>query len=132
MNDLRYLALSVFLTWAMLMTASLLRAKAWSPAGLMVAFGNRENVPDAGAVVGRADRAAKNMLEGLLLFACALTASRLSGATAVELSSGAALFFWARVVYALVYYAGVPFLRTAVWGVSMAGVVMVALPTFSR
>ena len=31
MNDLRYLALSVFLTWAMLMTASLLRAKAWSP-----------------------------------------------------------------------------------------------------
>jgi uncharacterized MAPEG superfamily protein len=37
------------------------------------------------------------------------------------------LFFWARVVYAVVYYAGIPWLRTVVWGVSIAGMVIIFL-----
>ena len=38
---------------------------------------------------------------------------------------GATVFFWARVAYAVVYIAGIPWVRTAVWGVSLAGILLV-------
>ena len=37
---------------------------------------------------------------------------------------GAEVFFWSRLVYLVVYYAGIPVLRTAVWGVSIVGLAM--------
>jgi len=40
---------------------------------------------------------------------------------------GAQLFVWARLVYALVFLAGVPWLRTLVWFASMAGLVIIFL-----
>ena len=38
---------------------------------------------------------------------------------------GAQLFFWARLVYAPVYLAGVPWVRTAVWLVSIVGLILI-------
>jgi uncharacterized MAPEG superfamily protein len=38
---------------------------------------------------------------------------------------GAQLFFWARLAYALVYMAGIPWLRTAVWTVSVIGMILI-------
>jgi uncharacterized MAPEG superfamily protein len=38
---------------------------------------------------------------------------------------GAQLFFWARLTYALVYLAGIPWLRTAVWAVSVIGMLLI-------
>ena len=38
---------------------------------------------------------------------------------------GAQLFFWARLIYAAVYVAGIPWVRTAVWGVSVIGLLMI-------
>jgi len=43
---------------------------------------------------------------------------------------GATIFFWARLVYAVVYLAGVPWLRTVVWFVSVVGMVMIAVQLF--
>jgi uncharacterized MAPEG superfamily protein len=40
---------------------------------------------------------------------------------------GAQLFFWARLVYAVVYVAGVPWVRTAVWAVSAVGLILIFL-----
>ena len=40
---------------------------------------------------------------------------------------GVQLFFWARLVYAIVYIAGVPWVRTAVWGVSVIGLILIFL-----
>jgi uncharacterized MAPEG superfamily protein len=40
---------------------------------------------------------------------------------------GAQLFVWARLVYAAVYLAGVPWVRTGVWFVSMIGLVLIFL-----
>lgn len=37
------------------------------------------------------------------------------------------LLFWARLVYAGVYLAGVPWLRTAVWTVSVVGLILIFL-----
>lgn len=38
---------------------------------------------------------------------------------------GAQLFFWARVAYALAYLAGIPWLRTGVWFVSVIGLALI-------
>ena len=40
---------------------------------------------------------------------------------------GAQIFFWARLAYAVVYVAGIPWLRTGVWLASMAGLVIIFL-----
>ena len=38
---------------------------------------------------------------------------------------GAQLFFWGRVAHAIVYIAGIPWLRTAAWGVSVIGLILI-------
>jgi uncharacterized MAPEG superfamily protein len=38
---------------------------------------------------------------------------------------GAQLFFWARLAYAAIYVAGIPWLRTAVWTVSVIGLLLI-------
>jgi len=43
---------------------------------------------------------------------------------------GAQLYFWARVVYLPVYVVGIPYLRTLVWVVSLAGLLMVLSGAF--
>jgi uncharacterized MAPEG superfamily protein len=40
---------------------------------------------------------------------------------------GAQLFFWARLVYAGVYLAGLPWIRTGVWAVSVIGLLLIFL-----
>ena len=124
-KDLYYLAASAILTFVMLLVASLTRARAWTPAGMAVAFGNRDNLPPATPLSGRADRAAKNMLEGLLLFATVMLAAQIAGVVGPRVATGAQLFFWARLVYFPVYLAGIAYLRTAVWAVSIVGLVMI-------
>jgi uncharacterized MAPEG superfamily protein len=93
--------------------------------GLPRLAGNREPAPEATGWAGRARRAHVNMLESLVLFAAlvlvAVAAQRTNSVTAI----GAQLFFWARLVYAGVYLAGVPWLRTAVWSVAVVGLVLI-------
>ena len=43
---------------------------------------------------------------------------------------GTALYFWARVVYVPLYAFGVPYVRSLVWVVSLAGLVMVLASLF--
>lgn len=132
MNDLHYLLLSTALAWLMLVLASMLRARGWTPAGMQVTFGNRDQLPDISPLAARGDRAAKNMLENLLLFVCALAAARLAGADPQQVTTGAALFFWARVVYAALYLAGIAYVRTMVWLLSVAGIAWIMVAAFAR
>ena len=116
-----YMAILTLLT---LLAASLIRAKGWTPAGMMIAFGNRDNLPDATALSGRAARTAQNTLEGFLLFAAIALVAHAAGVASPRVALGAQVFFWARVVYIPVYYAGIIYLRTAVWTVSIIGMAM--------
>jgi uncharacterized MAPEG superfamily protein len=123
--DLHYLANSTVLTFVMLLSASLIRSRAWTVSGTLLAVGNRDQMPEPTPFSGRADRAAKNMLENLVLFIAALVVAHLGGADPVSLVHGGAIFFWARVVYAAVYLAGIPYVRTLVWGLSLYGITLV-------
>ena len=73
-------------------------------------------------MAGRADRAAKNMLEGMVMFLAVVLAAQLAGKGA-QAAIGASVFFWARLVYWPIYMAGIIYLRTAVWFVSIIGLI---------
>lgn len=124
-TDLQYLAGSTVLTFVMLLSASLIRARGWTVSGTLLAMRNRDDLPEHTPLSARADRAGKNMLEGLAMFTAALVVARLGGAEPTSIAQGAAIFFWARVAYWFVYLAGIPYLRTAVWAVGVYGTVMI-------
>jgi uncharacterized MAPEG superfamily protein len=126
MSDAKYLVWSAILTLLMLLVASLLKSQGWTPAGMMVAFGNREAMPPETPLAGRADRAAKNMIEAMVMFTALIAAVHFAGKTSPTTQMGAALFFWARLAYWPCYLAGVIYLRTAIWAVSLIGLIMIA------
>ncbi len=126
MTDIHLLLLAALLTWFSLMLAAFLRARSWTPEGREVGFGNREGMPEASAVAGRADRAAKNLVENMPIFLAVVLAAKMAGAAPEQIAVGAHVFVWARVVFLLVYLAGIRYLRTLVFAVSVVGMGMVA------
>lgn len=124
MTDIEYLLVAAALTWVMIMTAAELRTPTWTRAGAALAFGNREALPPPSALAARADLAAKNMLENMVLFLAVFVAARAAGVTAMP---GAAIFVVARLAYFGVYLAGIVYLRSVIWGVSLVGLGWIAL-----
>ncbi len=122
LSPITSLILSVALTWVMVCSASLARSRAWTLGGLHVAFGNRDDVPEAPPWVARADRAAKNMLENLVLFAATLLGAWMAKVPSDALACPCLIFLIARLVYAPLYYGGVKYLRTVAWAVAVGGV----------
>ena len=127
-HTLHLVIYSAVLTWLMLYAAAILRTRAWSPAGLKIAVGNRDNVPPVSTLAFRADQTAQNTLEGFILFAPLVITAHLTGSTTAQTELGAAIFFWARVAYIPVYLIGIAYLRTAIWLVSIVGLGMIAWP----
>jgi uncharacterized MAPEG superfamily protein len=115
---------SGILTLLMLLVASAYCAKPWMPGGVAIAFGNRESVPQPLGIAGRADRAARNMIEGMVLLLAAVLAAQLAGKGA-QAAMGASVFFWARLFYWPAYLAGIIYLRTLIWFVSIFGLGMI-------
>ncbi len=126
MTDVSLLLVAALLGLVSLLTASILRTRSWTREGRILGLGNREQLPEPSPIAGRADRAAKNLLESLPLFACVMLAAHLAGASPGPVTFGAHLFVWSRVVYWLVYLAGVRYVRTVVWLSSIAGMAVIA------
>jgi len=124
MTTVQALVWSGILTFAMVLVASAFCAKVWAPGGIMVAFGNREGVAPPVDMAGRSDRAAKNMIEGMVMLLALVLAASIAG-KAQQAAFGATIFFWARLVYWPVYLAGIIYLRTAVWFVSIIGLILI-------
>src|SRR5919197_3427301 len=95
--------------------------------GLPALAGNREGLAPCTGWAGRAARAHHNMLESLVLFAALVLLAVVAGKTNSTTLLGAQLFFWARLAYAVVYLAGIPWLRTVVWFVSVVGLALIFL-----
>ncbi len=60
-----------------------------------------------------------------MVFAILILVAHVSGQNNAMTLLGAQLFFWGRVAHAIVYLIGIPWLRTAVWAVSFAGILLV-------
>jgi uncharacterized MAPEG superfamily protein len=118
----------VWLLWAVALTlVQMLLAvgAATLQVGLPALAGNREGLAPCTGWAGRAQRAHRNMLENLVLFAALVLIAVVSDRTNATTLLGAQLFFWARLVYAGVYLAGIPWLRTLVWLASVVGLVLI-------
>lgn len=89
--------------------------------------GNREGLPALTGWAGRAQRAHRNMLENLPLFIALVLIAQIASRTNAMTALGAQLFFWGRLAHAIIYIAGVPWLRTLAWLVSVIGLVLIFL-----
>ena len=90
--------------------------------GLRWNVGARDAVlPPVTGVAARVDRALRNFLETFPFFAAAVLAVVVLEWGDASTALGAQCYFWARLAYVPLYAAGVPYLRTVVWGVSLWG-----------
>ena len=93
--------------------------------GLPTLAGNRENMPEITGWAGRAQRAHRNMLESLVLFAILVLTAKAAGVSNAMTLLGAQLFFWGRVAHGVIYIIGIPWARTAAWAVSIVGLLLI-------
>ena len=121
--DLKYLLFSTILCFVQVLIAA---TGANQQVGLPKLAGNRDDVPAYTGWAGRAKRAHLNMIENLVLFAALVLIAAVSGKANAITAMGAMIFFWGRLAYAVIYVAGIPWLRTLAWFISVIGMAMIA------
>jgi len=123
-----YLALSGVLTVLLWTPYILARLFVWGLPTFLNNYpeGFPASQPEPPLWAQRAQRAHLNMVETLPAFiAVVVAAALLDAGSAVAIGQWAAVFFHARVLHAIVYIAGVPYLRTPVYLVSWAAILMI-------
>ena len=116
------------LVWAVALTVVQMLVAvqgAFNQLGLARLASNRDGWPEITGWGGRAARAHRNMLENLVLFATLVLVAVMAGKTNDMTLLGAQIFIWARVAYAVIFFAGIIWLRTLAWFVSMAGLIVI-------
>jgi uncharacterized MAPEG superfamily protein len=88
--------------------------------------GSRDNLPPLDGVGGRSERAVRNLAESLPFFLTAAILTIVLGRGTDLGLLGAQVFFWGRLAYLGLYLAAVPWVRSIVWTVAFAGIVMIA------
>jgi uncharacterized MAPEG superfamily protein len=83
-----------------------------------------ENRVSRSVLAGRLGRALRNLLETYPAFIALALALVVTGKTGGLAATGAWLWLAARIVYVIVYAAGVPVVRTLVWLVSILGLLL--------
>lgn len=120
------------LVWAVLLGVVqlfLAAAMATQQRGLAWNASARDGTPEPlTGVAARLDRAFRNFLETFAFFAVAVLVVTVTQKANSHTALGAQLYFWARVAYVPLYAAGIPYVRTLVWAVSLAGLLMVLSP----
>ena len=120
--ELKMLTLSVVLGIVQIVAAShaasLQRGYRWT------ASTRDEKMPPLQGVAGRLDRALRNFLETFPLFAALVLTAHVSDTHSALTEWGAQLYFWARILYVLLYVSGMPLARSFVWNVATIGIVL--------
>jgi len=118
-TELKWLAFSIVLGLVHVFVAAGL---ATSQRGLRWNAGNRDGDPKPlTGPAARAVRANANFLETFPLFAAAVLALCVAGRQTPHTAMAVQLYFWARLLYLPIYIAGIPYVRTVVWAVSLWG-----------
>jgi uncharacterized MAPEG superfamily protein len=126
--ELTYLAATLILALVQILLPATGRTATY---GLQWNAGPRDaDVPPPGRITGRLERAQANLYETLPLFIGAVLIAYLAGRTGAMTAWGAALYFWARLIYIPLYAFGVPYVRSLVWLVAMIGLIMILAALF--
>jgi len=94
--------------------------------GLKWGLGPRDKPKEPSVLQGRLKRIVANHMEGMAMFVPLILVAHLTAISTPLTVLGAGVFLAGRAAFAVVYFLGIPVLRSAVWGVSMAGLFMVA------
>ena len=114
--ELTVLALSCLLLLAHVLIAGRYKTKQY---GTRWNVGARdEDLPPLNAVAGRLDRARANFLETFPVAVVGLLGVVVAGKASDMTALAAWVWLIARVVYLPLYWAGTPYIRTAVWAVA--------------
>lgn len=123
--ELEMLAFSIVLGLVQIVlashAASLQRGYRWT------ASSRDEVMPPLTGMAGRLERALRNFVETFPLFAAAVAIVHLAGTHNWMTEAGAQLYLYGRVVYLILYAAGVFLLRSMAWNVATIGIMLILL-----
>ena len=120
--ELSYLTATLILAFVQVMLPAIARTRRY---GARWNAGPRDEIqPPAGPITGRLERAQANLYETLPLFIAIVLIAHVAGRGGALTEWGAALYFWARVVYVPLYAFGVAYVRSAAFFVAFVGLVL--------
>ncbi len=111
-TELSILALHALLIMVTILVALL---PAIQQVGLNMILSARDNMPELTGFAGRMDRAAKNGVTGLAVFAPAVLLLNAQGGFTATTLLLCQIVLVTRLIYIPIYAAGTPWLRTGVW-----------------
>ena len=101
--------------------ASLQRGYRWT------ATARDDSVPPLTGIAGRLERALHNYLETFPLFAAAVLVAHVAARHGWMTEWGVQLYFWGRIAYVALYAVGIFLVRSLVWNIATAGIILVLL-----
>ena len=99
--------------------------------GLMPLAGPRDRLPEPSQFLARIGRTSDNHKEGLIFFAPLILIAGQTDSFSALTALGAQLFFYSRLVHAVLYIAGVPAIRPLAWFVGIVGTGLVLYSLFN-
>lgn len=93
--------------------------------GLTPLANSRDGLPPPQGFHARTLRCVDNHREGLTIFAPLVLVAALTHVSNGTSVLGAQLFFYSRVVHAVLYLTGVPMIRPLAWAVGLVGTIMI-------
>ncbi|OZB15600.1 MAG: hypothetical protein B7X53_11090 [Hyphomonas sp. 34-62-18] len=122
--ELSWLSATAILFFVYILGEVVAGNRQYSPKELL---GPRDNLPAYGPAMGRAKRATANMVEAMCMFVPLVLVAVISERTNQWTALGCAVFFFARLAFAPLYWFGVPVLRTLTFFAGVAGLIMIFL-----
>ena len=129
-HELYWLTLTVILTGLLWVPYVLDRIMV---RGLMATLGNPslDDVPQS-PWAQRLQKAHLNAVENLVIFAALVLTLQIMKHSTASTVIACALYFWARLAHAIVYWAGIPVLRTLAFAAGFLAQVMLVLAVFGK
>jgi uncharacterized MAPEG superfamily protein len=93
--------------------------------GLKWGLGPRDEPRDPSVLQGRLGRIVANHLEGMAIFIPLVLIVELAGLSSGLTAAGAVIYAAGRAAFAVIYFLGVPVVRSAAWGVALIGLLMI-------
>ncbi|MEM8811841.1 MAG: MAPEG family protein [Pseudomonadota bacterium] len=95
--------------------------------GIPWAFGNRDESAEVGAFARRLKRNVENHKEGLVFFAPVALLIAIAGLSTPMTVLGSQIYFFARLVHAVTYAAGIAYVRSFAWVAGIVGFIMMLI-----
>ena len=95
--------------------------------GVMAAFSNRDSLAPLAPWAERANRAHRNAVENLVVFAALVLVIQAAGMSNATTELACQIYFWLRVIHYLSYLLGIIYVRSIAWTLAWVCLVVLAV-----